>query len=599
MITTLEMPRRRSGALRVFAGSFFAAALLGFTSCGGGGHGHGSNAVSAVQVQTVLPGTGPFVGGTPVTVHGRNFKMGEINAVEVGGRPATDVVVVDEMTLTAKTPSGTPGATVDVTVTNSAGQGRLAGGFTYLMPLMPRSDINGDGISDLIVAAPLDDTVGTAAGAVYVFFGSDDPVALQNRTAAQADLKIVGHHAGDGFGTCVCAADVDGDHIPDLIVGANLVDAVGAPDAGAVYVFRGPLHAGPTLSALAANIRLTGQSTVAGDHFGTSVQVADVTGDSTADVLVSATQHDGLAGIDTGCVYVFRGGSSLASKGAESADLAFDGAEAGDRLGNSVTCGDLDGDGHADLVLCAQLANPSAPTLMQHAGKVFVVRGGSSMISAPVSSTDIVIFGSAVEDRFGTSASVADVNGDGIDDLLVGAPLNDSFDIDAGRVYVFLGGSSLASGPADGASVMLSGLPTHNSFGRTIRTGDVDGDSVADILIGAPDADYLNDSNGRVYLFRGGPTLTSHVAVEASAIFNGEQVQDEALGSSLSLLDLNGDGYADVCCSSAAHAASSGRVYMWLGSSLMSGQHMAAMSDILYSGVQNGSRFGEQVAAGQ
>jgi hypothetical protein len=599
MITTLEMPRRRSGALRVFAGSLFAAALLGFTSCGGGGHGHGSNAVSAVQVQTVQPGTGPFIGGTPITLHGRNFKMGEVNTVEVGGHPATDVVIVDETTLTATTPAGTPGATVDVTVTNSLGQGRLAGGFTYLMPVMPRSDVNGDGIADLVVAAPLDDSAGVDAGAVYVFFGSDDPVALLNRTADQADLKIVGHHAGDGFGSCVCAADVDGDHIPDLLVGASLVDAVNAPDAGAVYVFRGPLHAGPTMSALAANVRLTGQSTIAGDRFGSSVQVADVTGDGIADVLVAATQHDGAAGIDTGCVYCFRGGATLVSKGAEAADMAFDGEEAGDRLGNAVTCGDIDGDGSADLVLAAQLANPWAPTLMQHAGKVYVVRGGASMVSGAVSSSDIVIHGSAVEDRFGTSAVVADVNGDGIDDVLVGAPLNDSFDVDTGRVYVFFGGAGIASGSADDANVMLSGLPTHNSFGRTIRTGDVDGDSIADILVGAPDADYLNDSNGRVYMFRGGPTLQSHVAVEAAAIFNGEQVQDEALGSSLSLLDLNGDGFADICCSSAAHAASSGRVYMWLGSNTLSGQHLAATSDILYSGVEAGSRFGEQVAPGQ
>jgi hypothetical protein len=432
-----------------------------------------------------------------------------------------------------------------------------------------------------------------------VFFGSDDPIDLQNRTAAQADLKIVGHHAGDGFGSCVCSADVDGDHVPDLLVGANQVDAVGAPDAGAVYVFRGPLHAGPPMSALAASVRLTGDSAIAGDRFGTSLEVADMTGDGNADILVAATQHDGAAGIDAGCVYVFRGGSSLVSKGAELADMAFDGAEAGDRLGNSITCGDLDGDGIADLVLCTQLGNPSAPTLMQHAGKVFVVRGGATMVSAQVSSSDIVIYGSAVEDRFGTSAAVADVNGDGIADLLVGAPLNDSFDVDAGRVYVFFGGPTLASGPAEGADVMLSGLPTHNSFGRTIRTGDVDGDSVADILIGAPDADYLNDSNGRVYLFRGGPALTSHVAIDAASIFNGEQVQDDALGASISLLDLNGDGYADVSCSSAAHGAASGRVYMWLGGSLMSGQHLADMSDILYSGVENGSRFGEQVAQGQ
>jgi hypothetical protein len=236
---------------------------------------------------------------------------------------------------------------------------------------------------------------------------------------------------------------------------------------------------------------------------------------------------------------------------------------------------------------------------MQHAGKVFVLLGGPALASGSVASAAIVLHGVAIEDRFGTAASVADVNGDGIDDLLVGAPLNDSFDVDAGRVYVFFGGPAFTGGSADGANVMLSGLPTHNSFGRSIRTGDFDGDGIADILIGAPDASYLNDSNGRAYLFRGGPLLASHVAIEADAIFNGELLPDEALGSSLALVDVNRDGFADITCCSATHAAAAGRVYLWFGGSTLGGMHVASMSDVMFSGIEAGGRFGDQLAAGQ
>jgi hypothetical protein len=166
-------------------------------------------------------------------------------------------------------------------------------------------------------------------------------------------------------------------------------------------------------------------------------------------------------------------------------------------------------------------------------------------------------------------------------------------------VYVFFGGANLASGTADTASVVLSGLPTHNSFGTTIQTGDVDGDAIADILVGAPQADYLNDANGRVYLFRGGPTLSSQVAIQAAAIFNGEQIQDEALGASIDLLDLNADGFADVSCGSARHDASAGRVYLWFGSTTLGGTHVAEISDVHFSGLEAGSRFGDQLAEGQ
>jgi hypothetical protein len=601
MISTQD--RNRLGPRAALSGGAFILALLGLvqaglTGCGGGHHGSGS-AQTVVGVTAVVPDTGPFIGGTTITLTGRSFRIGEVNTVLVGGNPASNVVIVDESTLTCTTPPGTPGATVDVVVTNSAGQGRLANGFMYLTLPMARSDVDGDGIADLVVAAPQDDAVGGDGGAVYVFLGSSDPLSLQNRTTAQADLKIIGHHAGDRFGTSLSAGDINGDEMTDLVVGADRVDAVGAPGAGAAYVFYGPLPAAPQMSALAASVRLTGDATLPGDRFGSAVEVADVDGDGMAEVLVGASRHDTAGGIDAGCVYLFRGGASLTSKGAELADMFFDGAATQDQLGATLTCGDLNGDGHVDLVLASQLADPMVPTLQQNAGRVAILLGGAGLTSTPVSAAGVILNGVAAEDRFGASANVADVNGDGIDDLLVGAPLQDGVDVDTGRVYVFLGGAGLASGSADSAHVVLSGLPTHNSFGATIQTGDVDGDGIADILVGAPQADYLNDGNGRAYLFRGGPALSSQVAVGAAAIFNGEQVQDEALGSSINLLDLNADGFADVTCGAARHELSAGRVYLWFGSTTLGGQHLAAMSDIHYSGLETGGRFGDQLAEGQ
>jgi hypothetical protein len=209
-----------------------------------------------------------------------------------------------------------------------------------------------------------------------------------------------------------------------------------------------------------------------------------------------------------------------------------------------------------------------------------------------------VFTGEALGDEFGTSFAIGDVNGDGQDDLVVGAPLNSFVDANTGRVYVFFGSSSMASKNAALADVKLSGIPTHDSFGTTVVVGDVDGDHVADLLIGAPHADYLNDGNGRAYLFLGGPTLTDAVAVDAYEIFNGEIVLDDGLGSTVSLADFNGDGRADMLCAASRDAGGAGRVYLFLAGGA-AGQHLAINADVKYSGTQSQGLFGSSIARGQ
>lgn len=570
-------------------------------SCGGGGGGGGSTVVApSVVVQSVQPSTGPFIGGTPLEIRGERFAPDEANVVTIGGRPCTEVVVVSATLITCKAPAGTPGAEVDVRVVNSLGTGVLADGYRYLAPPPATSDINGDGIADLIVAAPLADVGAPNTGAVYVFLGSDLPLGIQSVSGAQADLVLRGASNGDGFGACVCAGDVNGDGADDLVVGANQVDGPGAADAGACYVFYGPLSSSTPISANAANVRIAGSTAVAGDRFGSTVGIADVDGNGSNDVLVGAPGHDIGALADAGCVYVFAGGASLASGTVAAASMHFDGDGVNDQLGSRILCGDLDADGTGDLVICAPLADPMLPPVSLNAGKVFVLRGGPALASGAVGSNAIVLTGVAPQDRFGESAAVADVDGDGVTDLVVGAPRNDAFGTDTGRVYVFRGGSSLASGTADDADVILSGMPTHNAFGESVRAADVDGDSVVDLLIGAPDADYLNDRNGRMYVFRGGADLHDAVAIQAQAIFNGEAYAGDRFGRSVTLLDMNADGFADVCASSSQHDAGSGRAYLWLGGNgTLQGQYLASGAHAIYSGVEIGALFGAGLAEGQ
>jgi hypothetical protein len=304
--------------------------------------------------------------------------------------------------------------------------------------------------------------------------------------------------------------------------------------------------------------------------------------------------------VDAGCVYLFRGGATLVTKNAAQADMGFDGAGLNERVGNRLTCGDLNGDGEADLVICSQNADVQLDVLQQKAGKVYVVWGGSNLATTPVGNASATFVGTNVEDRFGASAAVADVNADGTADLIVGAPQADGTDVDAGKVYVFFGGPTLTGRQSDAADVILAGAPTHNSFGRVVRTGDVNGDSIMDLVIGAPEADYLNDDNGRAYLFLGGPGLANAFAVEAAAIYNGEQIQGEAFGAVVSIVDFNRDGLAEVVGSAPKHDFDAGRIYMWMSQQTgITAVHLAEQADVTFSGLQIGSLFGSQVAKGQ
>ena len=401
-------------------------------------------------------------------------------------------------------------------------------------------DVNGDGVNDVIIGARTADPGGRAdAGSSYVVFGRDTTtgggfpavVALGDLDGVDG-FRLDGVDATDASGRPVASAgDVNGDGVSDLIIGAVLADPDGRTNAGSSYVVFGRVQAAggfPAVLELAGldgadGFRINGVD--AYDYSAQSVASAgDVNGDGVDDLVIGAVLDDPDGRDRAGSGYVVFGRSAAMGVSfpatLELADLdgsngfRMDGVDAGDYTGISVaSAGDINGDGVGDLIIGAVLSDPGG---RDRAGSSYVVFGrhGATGVGFPaklelagLDGTDgFRIDGAEAGDYCGFSAaSVGDVNGDGVDDVAVGAygadPLGRSF---AGSSYVLFGRSTAVSGGFPAALALadldgtegfrLDGVGPGDYSGFSIASaGDINGDGMADLIIGG----YAADPGGR------------------------------------------------------------------------------------------------------
>ena len=339
-------------------------------------------------------------------------------------------------------------------------------------------DVNGDGYPDLLIGAPYQDTRGSDSGAAYLFLGGPD-------ADDQWDLKVSGEAPDDQFASTVSSAgDVNHDGYCDWMAGAFLHDEP-MLEAGRVYLYFG----GPVLDG-EADMIFEGQSAL--DRFGFSLaDLGDVNGDGCDDIAIGAYQAD-LGGNDSGAVYVFFGGEDMDTV----ADMVLSGVDIYDEFGSAVcSAGDMNGDGHTDFAVGAKQGDAGADL----AGSVSVYLGGPDIDDTP----DLVVGGEIAFDHFGAAiAGVGDTDGDGFDDLLIGARDADANGLQSGSAYLLRGGSQL-----DGTfDLILIGESDNDRFGYAVAgPGDIDGDGHCDLLIGARMADAVHFDAGRAYVIAAAP----------------------------------------------------------------------------------------------
>jgi hypothetical protein len=348
-------------------------------------------------------------------------------------------------------------------------------------------DINGDGLDDLIIGAYQADPNGLSdEGASYVVFGTTGGFTASmdlSTLDGSNGFRLDGEAAGDGSGSSVSAAgDINGDEVDDLIIGAP---KGGDLDRGYSYMVFGSTDAFPAsmdLSALNGSngFRLDGEAD--GDYSGTSVSAAgDINGDGVDDLVVGAP---GDGDIDPGYSYVVFGSTdafpAIMDLSALNGSNGFrlDGAAAGDYSGFSVgAAGDINGDGVDDLTIGAPYAG------FRYTGASYVVFGSTDAFPASVDlsaldgSNGFRQGGESTYDYSGSSVAAAgDIDGDGVDDLIIGAP----YASPNGLTYE--GASYVVFGSTDAfpASMDLSALNGSNGFRLDGEAeGDQSGTSVS------------------------------------------------------------------------------------------------------------------------
>jgi hypothetical protein len=383
---------------------------------------------------------------------------------------------------------GRPGATVDLLGSDGAGMTieGPASGARAGMSVAALGDVNGDSLGDLLVGAPRTSLPGRgrSAGAAFVVFGSRESRTVDLNAPDGRAVVVMGVGHGYHAGTAVAAlGDLDGDGRREIVVGAPGATVAGRPGAGAAYVvLSSRLGAGADLARAADfGYEIDGASP-AGAAGGTVAGTGDMNGDGLPEVLVGAR--------GAGAAYAVWGrhdstAVDLAALGDQGFAMLQTAAEG---LGAAIAdAGDVNGDGISDIVAGAPVAAANGRSL---SGTAYVIygQGGPGPINLPTDPAGgFRIDGAASGDRLGTAVRGAgDVNGDGRDDVLVGAPgASPLARLHAGAAYVAFGGP-LDLALAGTRAVRFAGSPAAAGTGRSVAGGtDVDGDRRPDVLVGA------------------------------------------------------------------------------------------------------------------
>ncbi|MBT6149350.1 MAG: T9SS type A sorting domain-containing protein [Gemmatimonadetes bacterium] len=432
-------------------------------------------------------------------------------------------------------------------------------------------------------------------------------------SVTSGDLHVLGPAANAFIGASVTQGDINGDGLGDLVVGVPFASPSGRPQAGEVYVVYGDSNQAPSLDLSIAAGLLVIHGDLDGGQLGWPVETGDVNGDGFDDIIAAATKASPPGIIKAGRAYIIHGGATLADTidlRSTPADVTLTGG-IDHELGSAIATGDVDGDGLDDLVISASQAPSYGLT---QAGRVHIIYGplNTTYDLDSYSSADLVVLGKAANEDLGTDLEVADFDGDGFADVIMAAFEADAgLLLRAGEVYVLKGSPDFAHTAFDLAVVTpratVAGSAAFDQAGYSVAAGDMNYDGVPDLAIGASRAapDPSRAACGIVYLLDGDDLTGTISLADSTSVLTEIWGSNPGwrLGSSLEILNANGDGMEDLLIgetSAAVHGPVTGSVYLIAGDQQLPGTIDLSVvgADRTIIGAMGGDNTGFDVAGG-